>query len=83
MLDNVIKYYKDNSGSDREPTKIDEVSTTLYYVGWSLNNGDSDSSPLWKIKRIQQVGSVWEIKYADGNYDFDNVWSDRSSLVYQ
>jgi len=66
---------------DEFPTRIDVVSDTLYYLGWAeLNTSDNDNA--WKIRRIQQVGSVWEQKYAYGNQFYNNKWSDRSLLPY-
>ncbi len=65
------------------PLRIDEVSTTLTYVGYVQNIGASESGAIWKIKKIQQTGTVWKITYADGDQLFDNVWSDRASLTYR
>jgi len=66
---------------DEFPTRIDIVSDTLYYLGWA-ELGTSDSDNGWKIRRIQQVGSVWEQKYAYGNQFYRYKWSDRSLLSY-
>lgn len=66
---------------DESPTRIDEVNDTLYYLGWA-EYGSVDSDPVWKIKRIQQVGSVWEQKFAGGEQFYRWIWDDRSSLTY-
>ena len=66
---------------DEFPTRIDEVSDTLFYLGWA-ELGSSESDPVWKIRRIQQVGTVWEQKYAYGNQFYRYKWSDRSVLPY-
>lgn len=67
------------------PFRIDEVSSTLFYVGWldepSLNQ--SETSPIWRIRRIMQSGTVWKMQYADGDSNFIKVWSDRAILNYK
>ena len=63
------------------PTRIDEVSKTLFYLGWAELATD-EGDPLWKIRRIQQVGSVWEQKYVNGNEFYRYIWDDRSGYVY-
>lgn len=66
---------------DEFPTRIDEVSDTLFYLGWAIL-GEGESEPYWKIRRIQQVGTVWEQKYAYGNQFYRYKWLDRSVLPY-
>lgn len=66
-----------------EPLRIDEVTASLTYLGFALNLNVDETASVWRIKRIQQVGTVWEIKYADGNGLYDNVWADRSLLTYK
>ena len=66
---------------DEFPTKIDEVSKTLFYLGWAVLGAD-EGDTVWKIRRIQQVGSVWEQRYAYGNQFYRYVWDSRSDLPY-
>lgn len=61
--------------------RIDQVSDTLLYIGEG-NLGADESAPVWSIKKMEQVGSVFRITYADGNQNKDNVWSDRLTLSY-
>lgn len=61
--------------------RIDEVSANLIYIGEATASAD-DSSPIWRIKRLQLTGTVTAIQYADGNTNFDNVWANRASLTY-
>jgi hypothetical protein len=42
----------------------------------------SESSAFWRIKRLTTTGTVLDIKWADGNDEFDNVWTDRAGLTY-
>lgn len=62
-------------------TKIDEASGNLTYLGIAMINS-SASDAVWQIRRIQKVGSVTTIEWADGNDNFDNIWDDRASLSY-
>ena len=65
------------------PIRIDEASSTLYYIGYAQNVGQDTSLERWKIKKIEQVGTVWEIKWADGEELYDNIWDNRASLNYK
>ena len=40
------------------------------------------SAALWKIRKIETIGAVTTVAYADGNSLFDNIWDDRLSLTY-
>jgi hypothetical protein len=62
-------------------TLIDEASSTVTYIGIALP-GTLTSSASWQIKKISANGTVTSILYADSNKNFDNVWDNRSSLVY-
>lgn len=66
---------------DEEATRIDEVSDTLFYIGYA-ELGTSEAANAWKIKRIQQVGNVWEQKYAGGDRFYRYRWTERSLLNY-
>ena len=66
---------------DESPTRVDEVSDTLFYLGWAKSTVNEDE-PIWKIRRIQLVGSVWELKYANGNQYYRSIWDDRAILTY-
>ena len=50
------------------------------YVGEAIIGSD-ESDPVWKVKRIDEASGVI-ILWADGNENFDNVWSNYASLVY-
>lgn len=55
---------------------------TYKYIGTAAS-GASTSEPVWEIIRLKLLGNeITEIKYADGNASFDNVWDDRASLSY-
>lgn len=67
-----------------EPIKlVDEVSTTLFYIGVSLNGGDT-SKPSWRIKKISKEGSVWKTtQFPDGKQSYSFVWDDRGTYNYK
>lgn len=65
------------------PVRIDEVNSTLVYVGYTQNLGVDSSLERWKIKKIEKIGSVWEIKWADGDELYDNIWDNRATLNYK
>jgi hypothetical protein len=67
--------------SDIYDSNIDEVSDTITYIG-EANPGTSDSVPKWRIKRIETVGTVIKIRWADASSDFNKIWDDRASLTY-
>ena len=81
ILSNQPREYNLNFGM--HPQKIDEVSTTLVYVGYAQVSGANAAQAVWKIKKIEKIGTVWEFKYADGDELYDNIWNNRYSLNYK
>lgn len=61
--------------------RLDDASSTVTYVGEAAI-GVSESAAFWRIKRLTTTGSVLDIKWADGNEDYDNIWTNRASLSY-
>lgn len=61
--------------------RIDQVSSSVKYLGVAAI-GQSDSAPVWSIKKLTTTGTVLAIEWADGNDYYDNVWADRASLSY-
>lgn len=66
---------------DEFPVRIEEVNDFLYYLGWAELNSD-EAEPVWKIRRIRQIGSVWYQEFAYGNQFFRYKWVDRAILPY-
>lgn len=62
--------------------RIDDASTTVTYIGEAAI-GMSEASPFWKIKKLTTTGTILDIKWADGNEEFDNVWTNRAALTYE
>jgi len=67
--------------SVEQSTRVDEVSSSVTYFGFAAV-GASESSAVWKIKRLSVSGSITKLEYADGNINYDNNWSNRASLTY-
>lgn len=64
--------------------QIDDVTTTsVTYVG-KASIGSVAASAVWQIMKIDESGTpiTTVITYADGDSNFDNVWSNRASLTY-
>lgn len=60
-------------------TRIDEGATYMY-IGAALP-GSAESDAVWRICRYT-LANVSGMMWADGSTDFNQVWNDRSSLVY-
>ena len=61
--------------------KIDESVAGTTYVGKAAI-GSGVGSAVWQIKRLVESSGVITITWADGNDNFDNVWSNVASLTY-
>jgi hypothetical protein len=70
-----------NISSVEQSMRIDEASATVTYVGVAAI-ASSEGGAVWKIKRITITGNVTDVKYADGNANYDNIWTNRASLSY-
>jgi hypothetical protein len=56
------------------------VTPTLEYIGEALA-GSVEGSAVWGIRRIDTAtGTI--VLWADGNTNFDNIWTNRESLSY-
>lgn len=60
--------------------RVDEVSSTLMYIGEAAA-GTLASASAWRIKKVDQTSGV-VITWADGDANFNNVWTNRASLTY-
>lgn len=61
--------------------RVDEASATVTYIG-KADPGSAEGAAVWQIKKIEVIGSETEITWADGDVDFNNVWSNRASLSF-
>lgn len=60
---------------------VDEASDTVTYLGYAAP-GALVTEARWRIIRILLSGNVREVRWADGDDKFDNIWSDRAGLTY-
>lgn len=60
--------------------KLDESASPVTYIGEAVP-GSSAASAVWRIKKIDETSGL-VITWADGSADFDQIWNDRSSLIY-
>lgn len=58
----------------------DPTSSTISYVGAAMP-GSNQADPVWRISRLDETVGA-EIKWADGNTNFDNIWNNRNLLNY-
>lgn len=76
--------YKYTNAID-ETTLIDEASSTVTYIGWSIpgsNDTAGKADARWKIKKIDETSNPTQIGYAGGTDNYSYIWNDRSSLDY-
>lgn len=62
--------------------RYEQVDNTLAYLG-DAAIGSNEGSSVWRIQKLDFTaeGNV-TITFADGNDNFDNIWSNRASLSY-
>ena len=60
--------------------RLDEATSVITYIGEAAA-GASESASVWRIKKIDMTSGII-IKWADGNTNMDNVWTNRTSLNY-
>ena len=61
--------------------KLDDAGSGVTYVGEAVP-GTADGDAAWRIKKLTEATGDLTLLWADGDEDFDNVWTDRASLSY-
>jgi len=69
-----------NSGIDSKLLQVDSVGNTTY-IGYA-EPGTVTSAPTWAVKRIIESGQDVSITWANGDFNFDNIWDNRLTLIY-
>lgn len=64
-----------------EPVLIDESNPNIIYKGFASPAANPQEA-VWAIQRISNTGDVCSYQWADGNKDFDNIWNNRTELLY-
>ncbi len=66
----------------RYSRKFDSSNAPVYYKGYAAI-GALEGSAVWRMQRITlSTDGVPTISWADGNDNFDNIWTNRTSLTY-
>lgn len=61
-------------------TYVDEDGNYTY-VG-EAESGTAISEASWRIRRVEEVGSLVIILWAGGTNEFNKVWDDRGTYTY-
>lgn len=61
--------------------RIDFISDNEFYRGEAVV-GSSESSPVWRIRRVTIVNNDVTELWAGGTANFDKVWANRLSISY-
>jgi len=60
-------------------TKIDEVNSSIVYLGQSRQKNPDDTDAVFDIIRISKKGLITTVENANGG-DMDKKWSDRTTI---
>lgn len=69
------------AGVEMQYNKLIDSEGNFTYIG-EAEPGTPISSPLWRIKRVEQIGSDYTILWANGSAEFNKTWSERISYSY-
>jgi hypothetical protein len=61
--------------------RLVDVEGDYTYIG-EATPGSTKGESVWRIKRIKQIGEDIEIRWAEGNDNFDKSWIDRLNYTY-
>lgn len=81
QLDDILLEMQTDNLDKRLTVRLDEISDTLFYVGYALI-GSLDSEAKWLIIKYTTTGVVLKSEYANGVEAFNQVWNDRTTLTY-
>jgi len=78
----LIAIHGGGGGTVSNYTKLIDTAGDYKYIGYATP-GTAEATASWRIKRIEFLaGDDIEIKWADGNDDFDNSWTNRATYSY-
>lgn len=75
-----VKRLRVGSGDSALAFRFDGAASPVLYLG-EARPGTAEGAAGWRIMRINTT-SVIKIEWADGNNDFDNIWTNRAALSY-
>jgi hypothetical protein len=61
-------------------TRIDEVSTSITYIGKAIP-GSATNSSVWQIQKLTSSGNDLIVQFADSG-NFSQIWDSREALSY-
>jgi len=69
--------------TSRYVTQLDyDSDNNLIYLGIA-KIGEATSAAGWQVRRLTWTsGNLTAIEWADGDFEFDNVWDDRTTGSY-
>lgn len=70
-------YHHNDSNLD---IRYEDVGSNIAYLGLAAIDSNT-ADPVWQIKKLDYTTGV-VVRWADGNSNFDNVWDDRTTLLY-
>jgi len=62
-------------------TRLDDVGGGVFYVG-EAQPGTATSDPLWRIKKVTEIGPDLIVQWADGVNTFTKKWDERLTYPY-
>lgn len=69
------------TGVEVQYNKLIDVEGDFTYIGEAVP-GTAQSAFTWRIKRIEQIGTDYNILWANGTSEFDKIWNDRLTYTY-
>lgn len=70
-------YHQNDSNLD---VRYEEVDANTAYLGLAAIDSDP-AATVWQIKKLDFTTGV-DVRWADGNSKFDNIWNNRASITY-
>ncbi|MDP3558106.1 MAG: hypothetical protein Q8T03_12105 [Bacteroidota bacterium] len=64
-----------------KPLITDKSGANVVYNGYA-QPGTLKTAPLWSIEKITSSKGIELHTWADGDMNFDNIWNNRETLVY-
>ena len=61
--------------------RLIDVDGVYTYVG-EAQPGTGEGEAKWRIKRIEEIGDDFNILWADGDANLNNIWTDRTTFTY-
>ena len=82
VTETIGQFLKVRNLTDFRTMRFDVVSQTEFYIGFS-SAGANESDSVWQVRKyIADPSGDVVMLWADGDTEFDNVWSNRASLSY-